>query len=130
MSNLVYKVDPKVNYVFEEQGNQFNAFRKISWGEDSKTYYELRRWRNTPDGGEMPAKGMTFLTEDGPNELVHTLVDNDFGNTKVILESLSKRKDFQKSLNTVVGKKSEFYDKNVGSIDDDYIDPAILVEEF
>lgn len=125
--DLKYTIDPKINYVFEEQGNQFNAFRKLSWGEDSKTYYELRRWRNTPDGKEIPAKGMTFLTEDGPNELVHTLVDNNFGNTKVLLESLYKRNDFQKSLNTVIGKDSEFYDKEVGSIDDEYIDPKDII---
>lgn len=122
-----YSIIDKIDYTIEEQGNQFTALRKVRWGDNDKEYLELRRWRNTPDGGEQAAKGCTFMTEDGPSELVNVLVELGYGNTKEVINRLSQREDFRKSLNSVLGKDDELFDENVGTLEDDYYDPKSLI---
>ena len=122
-----YNIIDKIDYTIEEQGNQFTALRKVRWGDNDKEYLELRRWRNTPDGGEQAAKGCTFMTEDGPSELVNVLVELGYGNTKEVINRLSQREDFRKSLNSVLGKDDELFDENVGTLEDDYYDPKSLI---
>lgn len=130
MEMFKYKIEDEIDYVFEEQGNQFNALRKVKWGDNGEARLELRRWRNAPDGSEVPAKGMTFLTEEGPHELVNTMTANGYGHTIDILKNLSTRADFKKCLNSVVGEDSEFYDKNVGKVEDEFFDPyKLLIED-
>lgn len=122
-----YSIVDSIDYTIEEQGNQFTALRKIRWGDSDKEYLELRRWRNTPDGGEQAAKGCTFITEEGPSELVNTLVDLGYGHTKEVLKRLQTREDFRKSLNSVLGKDDELFDEEVGTLEDDYYDPKSLI---
>jgi hypothetical protein len=121
-----YNIHDHINFIIEEVGNQFTAFRKLSWG-DSTPHYELRRWRNTADGGEMAAKGCTFLTEEGPSELANVLVRLGFGDTRELLTIMSEREDFRKSLNSVLGKDDPDYDESAGTLDDDYFDPKALL---
>lgn len=122
-----YSIIDNIDYTIEEQGNQFTALRKVRWGDSDKEYLEIRRWRNTPDGGEQAAKGVTFMTEEGPSELINTLVDLGYGNTKEVIQHLSTRVDFRKSLNSVLGKDDELFDKNEGTLEDDYYDPKSLI---
>ena len=122
-----YSIIDNIDYTIEEQGNQFTALRKVRWGDSDKEYLEIRRWRNTPDGGEQAAKGVTFMTEEGPSELINTLVDLGYGNTKAVIQHLSTRVDFRKSLNSVLGKDDELFDKNEGTLEDDYYDPKSLI---
>lgn len=122
-----YTIHDGVDFVIEEQQNFFTAFRKASWGEGSP-HYEIRRFKNMPDGTEMANKGVTFLTEDGPHELVHTLVGLNFGDTKVILEHLKDRENFRKALNSVLGENDPAYDKNAGTLDEEYFDPSELLK--
>ncbi len=122
-----YSIIDNIDYTIEEQGNQFTALRKVRWGDSDKEYLEIRRWRNTPDGGEQAAKGVTFMTEEGPSELINTLVDLGYGNTKEVIQHLFTRVDFRKSLNSVLGKDDELFDKNEGTLEDDYYDPKSLI---
>ena len=122
-----YSIIDNIDYTIEEQGNQFTALRKVRWGDSDEEYLEIRRWRNTPDGGEQAAKGVTFMTEEGPSELINTLLDLGYGNTKEVIQHLSTRVDFRKSLNSVLGKDDELFDKNEGTLEDDYYDPKSLI---
>lgn len=122
-----YSIIDNIDYTLEEQGNQFTALRKIRWGDSDKDYLEIRRWRNTPDGGEQAAKGCTFMTEEGPSELMNALIDLGYGNTKEVLTHLSSRPDFRKSLNSVLGKEDELFDESVGTLEDDFYDPKSLI---
>ena len=124
---FIYHICDNIDFVFEERGNQFSALRKIKWGSSDKAYLEVRRWNNTPDGGEMAGKGMTFLTEEGPHELVDVLTKLGYGNTKEILQNLQIREDFRKSLNTVLGSNDEFFDEQAGTLEDDYYDPKEIL---
>jgi hypothetical protein len=122
-----YAIVDNIDYTLEEQGNQFTALRKIRWGDSDKEYLEMRRWRNTPDGGEQAAKGCTFMTDEGPANLINALIELGYGNTKEVLGKLSDRTDFRKSLNSLLGKDDELYDDNVGTLEDDYYDPKSLI---
>ena len=122
MEEFSYTIIDGVDKVFEEKGNQFGAVRKIQWG-DKGPYLEVRKWRNTPDGGEQATKGYTFMTDEGPGELAKTLIDMGYGETKDVLDILKERYDFRKSLNSVLGKDDELFDEEAGTLEDDYFDP-------
>lgn len=127
---MEFKITNEIDYVFEEQGNQLSAFRQIQWNKGTPRM-EIRRWSKTPEGKEIPLKGMTFLTKEGPDELVNVLTKNGIGDTLEVLKNLSKREDFEKCLNSVVGKDSEFYKSDAGTVEDDYfnIDEIIGCDE-
>lgn len=125
-----YSIVDNIDYTLEEQGNQFTALRKVRWGDGDKDYLEIRRWRNTPDGGEQAAKGVTFMTDEGPANAINALIDLGYGNTKEILNHLQVRHDFRKSINSVLGKDDELFDEEVGTLEDDFYDPKSLIGGF
>lgn len=102
MPEFKYEVDPNFDYLIEEKGNQALFFRRVSWGgRDAKP--EIRKWY--VDGtSETPGKGFSFMTEDGPNELIKVMTDLGYGNTDEILENISKREDFPIAVKKVLGK--------------------------
>jgi hypothetical protein len=119
-----YHVDKSCDRVFDEKGSTFLAMRRVAWGvsqdeepEDGKAKLELRRW-HIRDNGEMPDKGFTFLTEDGPHELVKALTEEGYGNTKEILNIIKDRDDFEDSVKTL------FDDDNPTG---DYFDPRSIL---
>ena len=89
-----------LNNIFDERGSSFLAIRKIQWVKDgdepdeSKAKLELRRWM-VQDGKEVPYKGLTFLTEEGPHNLVKSLIEEGYGHTKEVLTELKHRDDFK-----------------------------------
>jgi hypothetical protein len=124
--DFTYAIVDGINHIIEREGNQFTALRKVRWMNSDKEYLELRRWRDTPDG-EQAAKGCTFMTAEGPSNLIDCLIDIGYGDTKEILSRLSKRDNFRKSLNSVLGKNDELYDSSVGTLEDDYHDPNDII---
>lgn len=76
--------------IVDEVNNRFIAVREVAWyGKPSKL--EIRRWNVDSNGKEMPDKGFTFMTEDGPHNLAETLVREGYGDTKVLQEYLDNR---------------------------------------
>ena len=90
-----YTLHDDVNVVFDEKGNTFLALRKLTWGDNVNSIpkYDIRKWYVSPEGDEVVGKGVSFLTEDGPNNLTEALVAEGFGNTKVLLELINNRSD-------------------------------------
>lgn len=88
----------------DEKGSIFIALRKVQWvknGEDpdeTKAKLDLRKYRVDENGDEIAGKGISFLTDDGPNELTKVLVHEGYGNTKEILKELKNRNDFVDSV--------------------------------
>lgn len=118
-----------IDGIFDEKGSTFCTMRKVQWvkeGEEpdkEKAKFELRKYRIGSEG-EIPDKGFSFLTEDGPNELVNILIDQGFGNTKEVLRKLKKRKDFKESVKTL------FEDAPVDDPDGEYFDMrSVLLDE-
>lgn len=106
-----YKVG-NIDEVIDTKGNQVMLLRKIAWGDSETERLELRRWV-VDMKDEKPLKGVTFLTENGPEVLTNTLIKLGYGNTKEILKTLSEREDFSDAMSTydkkIVGKKSSKY---------------------
>lgn len=123
MSEISYKIDESVNEIFDEKGNTFLAMRKVSWN-DRDHKIELRRWRNDKDGNEFPDKGFTFLTEEGPNELVNVLIKHNYGRTKDIINGIKDRNDFIDSINYVLGDKEKYETSSTETEDDQFYDPS------
>ncbi len=101
MAELKYEIDENFNFVVEEKNNSFIAIRKVSWnGREPKL--DVRKWYSNPDG-EICGKGVSFSTEDGPHEMVHVLVKENYGDTATIMNALSHRDDFYDVLKTYLG---------------------------
>lgn len=128
-NSFKYSIIENIDYTFEEKGNQFGAVRKVQWGDSDKSYLDIRKWRNAPDGTEQAAKGYTFMTEEGPSELTKVLLNLGFGNTREVIGIIKNREDFRKSLNSELGPNDEMYDGSVGTLEDDFYDPKSLLGE-
>lgn len=128
-NSFKYSIIENIDYTFEEKGNQFGAVRKVQWGDSDKSYLDIRKWRNAPDGTEQAAKGYTFMTEEGPSELTKVLLNLGFGNTREVIGIIKNREDFRKSLNSELGPNDEMYDESVGTLEDDFYDPKSLLGE-
>ena len=98
-----------INRVVEERGNQFIRFAQIAWkGEDeecepNEIKYDLRKYTTDSDGNERMLKGVSFLSEEGPHELTHILVEEGFGNTEKIIDTLKTRDDFKSAVESSYG---------------------------
>lgn len=100
-----------VDEVIDTKGNSVVLLRKLAWG-DGEEKLELRRWVMDINK-ETPLKGCTFLTDEGPNTLANKLIELGYGHTAEVLATLSKRKDFKESLESLgqkkKGKKNSVY---------------------
>lgn len=115
---LNFNIDESgINEIFDEKGNTSLAIRMVSWnGKDHKL--DMRKWYTGSDGSESPAKGFSFLTEEGPHELAKILLDNGYCDTLEALESLQKRDNFEESLEILRNPE-----KKLNIIDEEYFDP-------
>lgn len=111
---IKYNVVDGFDYVVDEKANASINVRMLTWGdkpiEDAKL--DIRKWHITEEG-EIPGKGFSFLTEEGPHTLVETMAGLGFGHTKNILDNIKDREDFRPALNSVLGEGDEFYDSTV-----------------
>ena len=102
MPEFKYEVDKDFDYLIEERGTQAIFFRRVSWN-DKDAKLELRKWY-VDSTKETPGKGFSFMTEEGPHELIRVITDLGFGHTDEILENISKREDFPVAVKKVLGK--------------------------
>ena len=116
-----------INEVIDEKGNMALMLREVAW--NGRDYHlELRKWIVDVDK-EQPMKGCTFITEEGPNNLVDTMVKHGYGNTRNILHELSSRDSFEEDLVSVIGKQKvdKAKDAEITITEDDYFDPKSLL---
>lgn len=116
-----------INELIDEKNNMVLMLREVAWG-GRESHLELRKWIVDVDS-EKPMKGVSFITEEGPNTLVNVMTKYGYGNTEQILTNLKDRKDFDDSLNKVIGKKKVEKAKNteVTITEDDYWDPKKII---
>lgn len=128
--NFTYKLCG-VDRVIDEKGSSFIALRSIAWNTDPETPIEdidpknikldLRKYYATENGEKMN-KGVSFLTDEGPTELVHVLLDEGYGNTIDCLNTLKDRDDFNDAVKFIFAPSDE-----KSSSDDEYFDPRELL---
>lgn len=119
--NFKYAIDKDFDHTIDEKGNTFIALRKIAWGDSENYKLDLRKYYTTEDGERMN-KGVSFLTDEGPNELARVLIDTGYGNAMDIAESIkNNRPDIMELLASDLDKiKAE---SNTG----DFYDPRELL---
>lgn len=84
--------------VFDTNGDVYLAMREVAWN-DGMPKLELRKWYAGHDGkDDFPAKGFSFLTEDGPDNLAEILVKRGYGNTPVLLDAIAKREESEEAI--------------------------------
>ena len=109
-----------INRIVEEKGNQFIRFAQIAWkGEDeecepNEIKYDLRKYTTDSDGKERMLKGVSFLSEEGPTELTHILLEEGFGKTENVIDIIKTRQDFKDAVEASYGIHT---DNNDGTFD-------------
>lgn len=85
-----------INEVFDEnnKSNAFLALREIRWNENSSYKLDIRKWFTSSTGDEIPGKGVSFMTEEGPHTLTEALLAHNYGRTQQVIESIKNREDF------------------------------------
>ena len=121
--DIKYKIFEGNDDIFDEKNNCFLAMRKVAWYnsndkqeptiDDAKL--ELRKWRVDESGIDIPNKGMTFITPNGPNVLAELLLKKGYGDTKKCLLELKKRDDFKDAV-------KHLYDDKDNNNDDEFFD--------
>ena len=77
--NIKYEINKeKPQHVVDEKGNKYLQLAWTRWNDRGEYKLELRSFYSTNDGYH-PGKGVSFLTEDGPNELVKCMVEDGYG---------------------------------------------------
>lgn len=119
---FVYDIDDSFDYIIDEGGNTSINVRKISW--NGKPYkLDIRRY-TYKDGEEKMMKGIS-LSDEASDELTKVLIDNGYGNTKYIINSLKNRDDFKESL--LDDNNSSDVNNNTDDEDEEYYDPKELL---
>lgn len=128
MPEIKYTIVDDFDHPFDEKGNAFLALRKLTWGDNDTVKLDIRKWYTNSSGTETLGKGVSFLTEDGPHELARVLLENGYGNTMEVLNSIKDRADFKSSLVNVLGKNSkELEDLEMGGVEEEYYDPKEIL---
>ena len=107
-----------LNRIIEEKGQQFLRLSRIAWNvsddeevDESKIKLDIRKYRTDADGKEIMGKGVSFMTEEGPHELVHVMIEEGYGDTEKCISLLKERNDFKDAVNAAYGNKSETDDE-------------------
>ena len=126
------ELDDSINEIFDEaSGNSFLALRRLRWSENSDFRLDIRKWFTNSDGEEIAGKGVSFLTEEGPANLIEALLRNGYGDTLKTLNGIKDRDDFLVSVKQILEENN--IDINlvelptIDSIDGDYYDPKSIL---
>lgn len=101
-----------IDRVVEERGNTFLRLAEIAWvGADeevdpSKIHLDLRKYTTDAEGKEKMLKGVSFMTEQGPHELTHIMLEEGYGNTETVLNTIKMRSDFPDAVRACYGDKT------------------------
>lgn len=123
-----YTTDPSFDYTIDEKGNTFIALRKIDWGNKGDFKLDLRKYYAS-ETGETMSKGLSFLTEDGPNELTKVLIETGYGDAEEITNAIVyNRPDILRKMCKVISSDPSLSDPDlINDEDDEFYDPEELV---
>lgn len=112
------EIDQSLNVVFDETpGNSFLALRKLRWNPNSPFRLDIRKWYTNAQGEEIAGKGISFMTPEGPENLVQALLENGYCDTRKTLNGLKNREDFEIAIKEVITENNIDLDKINISID-------------
>ena len=89
------ELDPSIDEVFDEvPGNSFLALRRLRWTETGNFRLDIRKWYTNNQGEEIAGKGVSFMTEEGPDNLIAALLKHGYGDTEKTIDAIKDRDDF------------------------------------
>lgn len=125
------EIDPSLDVVFDElPGNSFLALRKLRWNEKSPFRLDIRKWYTNNEGQEVAGKGVSFMTPEGPDNLIEALLDNGYGDTRKTLNSIKHREDFLPAVKEIIKENNFDLDSvQIPTIDDigSFYDPKSIL---
>ncbi|MDD3122009.1 MAG: hypothetical protein PHC62_00670 [Candidatus Izemoplasmatales bacterium] len=139
MSDFTYEIDENSPvHVVDERGNVYLQMAKYKWNGKGDFKLGIRQFYSNAEGDRL-GKGISFLTDNGPHDLCHALLEDGFGNPDEIVElAKSGRSDimgaFAKYLadetdNTKIDEYIDAYKNSSTKEDeDDMYDPEEILE--
>lgn len=129
--DFIYSTDPDFDYTIDEKGNTFIALRKVDWGNKGTYKLDLRKYYAS-ESGETMSKGVTFLTDDGPDELTKVLLDTGYGDDSEIADSIIQNRPgvlgrIYSALNANPELIEGLEEEDFGTDEEEYYDPEELI---
>ena len=131
-SSLNLEIDDSINEVIDElPGNSFIALRKLRWNENATFRLDIRKWYTNSQGEEIAGKGVSFMTDEGPANLIECLLKNGYGDTRKTLAGLQDRPDFLPAVKEIIVEKKIDLDSielpSLDDIDEEFYDPKSII---
>lgn len=125
------ELDPSINEVFDEiAGNSFLALRRLRWSPTSSFKLDIRKWYTNSSGEEIAGKGVSFMTEDGPDNLIEALMNHGYGDTRKTLNAMKSREDFLPAVKEIIAENNFDLESvtipNIDSLESFYDPKSIL----
>lgn len=125
------ELDPSINEVFDEiAGNSFLALRRLRWSPTSSFKLDIRKWYTNSSGEEIAGKGVSFMTEDGPDNLIEALMNHGYGDTRKTLNAMKSREDFLPAVKEIITENNFDLESvtipNIDSLESFYDPKSIL----
>lgn len=129
---LQLELDPSVDEVIDEvPGNSFIALRKLRWSPNAQFKLDIRKWFTNGTGEEIAGKGVSFMTPEGPDNLIEALLKHGCGDTRKTLNGLKDREDFLPNVKQIIMEKGVNLDDievpSLDSIDVSFYDPKSII---
>jgi hypothetical protein len=127
------EIDPSINEIFDEaSGNSFLALRKLRWSDNSPFRLDVRKWFTNAQGEEIAGKGVSFITEEGPENLIEALLKHGYGDTRKTLNGIKDRDDFLVAVKEVLTENNmdlSSVDISIDQLDSSatYYDPKSII---
>ena len=127
------EIDDSINEVIDETpGNSFIALRKLRWSAGSDFKLDIRKWFVNSEGEEVAGKGVAFVTEEGPDNLINALLRHGYGDTRKTLDGIKDREDFLVTVKEVLDENhmdinSVKVHKNNSNGSESFYDPKSII---
>lgn len=126
------ELDPSVDEVIDEvPGNSFIALRKLRWSPNAQFRLDIRKWFTSSTGEEIAGKGVSFMTPEGPDNLIEALLKIGCGDTRKTLNGLKDREDFLPNVKQIIIEKGVNLDDievpSLDAIDENFYDPKSII---
>ena len=129
---LQLELDPSVDEVIDEvPGNSFIALRKLRWSPNASFKLDIRKWFTNGAGEEIAGKGVSFMTPEGPDNLIEALLKVGCGDTRKTLNGLKDREDFLPNVKQIIIEKGVNLDNievpSHDSLNESFYDPKTII---
>lgn len=126
------EIDNSIDEVIDEvPGSSFIALRKLRWSESSPFKLDIRKWFTNSEGEEIAGKGVSFMTDEGPDNLIEALLKHNYGDTRKTLNGLKDREDFLPAVKEIIVQKGVNLDDietpSIDSLGAEFYDPKAII---